>query len=206
MNALSFITPFVSEIGCKLLQSDPGTLDRLAELDGKVIALDFESTDVTIFMFPTPAGIRLRDEWEGEVDVHMIGTPAELVKMGLAAKSPITPGKINIKIQGDLHVGQQFKKILDDMQIDWEELLAQHIGDIAAHHASSFLRGLHKRIDETVRTVANNGSEYLRFEADMLPADWRVDEFIEGVDKIREDVDRMAMRVNRLLKYTEQAR
>ena len=206
MNALSFITPFVSEIGCRLLQADPTTLDRLAELDGKVIALDFEATEVTIFMFPTPAGIRLRDQWDGEVDVHMIGTPAELIKMGLAAKSPVTPGKINIKIQGDLHVGQQFKKILDDMQIDWEELLAQHIGDIAAHHASSFLRGLHKRVNEAVKTAANNGSEYLRFEADMLPADWRVGEFVDDVDRIREDVDRMAMRVNRLLKHADLAR
>ena len=206
MNALSFLTPIASELGCRLLQSDPTTLNRLAELDGKVIALDFESTDVTIFMFPTPAGIRLTDVWDGEVDVHMIGTPSELVKMGLAARSPVTPGKINIKIQGDLHVGQQFKKILDDMQIDWEELLSQYIGDRAAYHASSFLRSMHKRVNEAVKTVANNGSEYLRFEVDMLPAAWRVNEFIDDVDKIREDVDRMAMRVNRLLKSVDQPR
>lgn len=200
MNALSFITPLASEIGCRLLQSDPTTLERLGELDGKVIALDFESTDVTFYMFPTPAGIRLCHEWDGDVDVHMKGTPAELIKMGMAARSPVTPGKINIKIEGDLHVGQEFKKILDDMQIDWEELLSQHIGDIAAYHASSFLRGLHKRVGEAVKTVANNSSEYLRYEAGLLPADWRVDEFVDGVDKIREDVDRMAMRVERLLR------
>ena len=200
MNALSFFTPFVSEIGCRVLQSDPTSLERLAELDGKVIALDFESTDVTVFMFPTPAGIRLRNEWEGEVDVHMKGTPPELVKMGMAGKAPVTPGKINIKIEGDLHVGQRFKKILDDMQIDWEELLSQHIGDIAAYHTSRFLRGLHKRVHEAVKTTATNGSEYLRFEAGLLPADWRVDEFIDDVDKIREDVDRLSMRVDRLLR------
>jgi len=59
MSALSFITPFVSEIGCRLLQSDPTTLERLGELDGKVIALDFESTDFSLYMFPTTAGIQL---------------------------------------------------------------------------------------------------------------------------------------------------
>lgn len=200
MSALSFITPVVSEIGCRLLQSDPTTLERLGELDGKVIALDFESTDVTVFMFPTLAGIRLRNEWDGEVDVHMRGTPSELLKMGMAGKAPITPGKINIKLEGDLHVGQQFKKILDDMQIDWEELLSQHVGDIAAYHTSRFVRGMHKRIREAVKATATNSSEYLRFEAEILPADWRVDEFINSVDKIREDVDRMAMRVERLRK------
>lgn len=199
MSALSFITPLLSEVGSRLLQSDPTTLERLGELDGKVIALDFESTDVTLYMFPTLAGIRLRNEWDGEIDVHMKGTPAELLKMGVAGKSPITPGKINVKLEGDLHVGQQFKKILDEMQIDWEELLSQHVGDSAAHHTSRFVRGMHKRIREAVKVTAMNTSEYLRFEAEILPADWRVKEFIDDVDKIREDVDRMAIRVERLL-------
>ncbi len=200
MSALSFITPFVSEMGCRLLQSDPTTLERLGELDGKVIALDFEETDFTLYMFPSLAGIRLRNEWDGEIDVHMKGTPSELLKMGMANKAPVTPGKINIKLEGDLHVGQQFKKILDDMQIDWEELLSQPVGDIAAHHTSRFVRGMHKRIREAVKTAATNSSEYLRYEAEILPADWRVDEFIDDVDRIREDVDRMAMRIERLLR------
>ena len=199
MNALSFITPLVSEIGCKLLQSDPATLERLAALDGKVIALDFESTDVTFYMFPGAAGIRLQNDWEGEVDVHMKGEPAELMKMGMAGKSPLTPGKISVKIEGDLHVGQQFKKILDDMQIDWEELLSRRIGDSAAYHASQLLRGIHRRFNEAIRTTATNSSEYLRFEAGLLPTDWRVTEFINNVDRLREDADRLTKRVERLL-------
>jgi ubiquinone biosynthesis accessory factor UbiJ len=204
MSALSFITPCVSEIGCRLLQSDPTTLERLGELDGKVIALDFEETDFTLYMFPSLAGIRLRNEWDDEIDVHMKGTPSELLKMGMANKAPVTPGKINIKLEGDLHVGQQFKKILDDMQIDWEELLSQHIGDIAAHHTSRFVRDMHERIREAIKTTAMNSSEYLRFEVEILPADWCVDEFIDDVDRIREDIDRMAMRVERLLRNQTQ--
>ncbi|MEA1888353.1 MAG: SCP2 sterol-binding domain-containing protein [Pseudomonadota bacterium] len=204
MSALSFFTPFASEIGCRLLQSDPATLERLGELDGRVIALDFESTDITLYMFPTPAGIRLRSEWDGEVDVHMKGTPSELLKMGMAGKAPVTPGKINIKLEGDLHVGQQFKKILDDMQIDWEELLSQHIGDTAAYHTSKFLRGAHKRVRDAVNTTVRNSSEYLRYEAEILPADWRVEEFIDDVDRVRNDVDRMAMRVERLIRNQSQ--
>jgi ubiquinone biosynthesis protein UbiJ len=86
------------------------------------------------------------------------------------------------------------------MQIDWEELLSQHIGDIAAHHASRFLRSLHMRVNEAIKTTANNGSEFLRFEAELLPANWRVSEFIDDVDSIREDVDRLTMRVERLLR------
>jgi len=200
MSALSFLTPFVSEVGCRLLQSDPTTLERLSELEGKVIALDVEETDFTIYMFPTLAGIRLRNEWDGEIDVHMKGAPSELLKMGLAGKTPVTPGKINIKLEGDLHVGQQFKTILDDMQIDWEELLSQHIGDIAAHHTSRFVSGMHDRIRNAIKATATNGSEYLRYEAEIQPAAWRIDEFNAAVDVVRDDVDRLAMRVQRLLK------
>ncbi len=90
------------------------------------------------------------------------------------------------------------------MQIDWEELLSQHIGDTAAYHTSRFVRDMHNRIREAVKTAATNSSEYLRYEAKILPADWRVDEFINDVDKVREDVDRMTMRVERLLRNQTQ--
>ena len=198
MNAVSTLAPLVSELGNRLMATDPTTLQRLGKLDGKVIALDFEGTDMCVYLFPSAGGIRVRESWDGEVDVHMIGKPSELIKMGVAGKTPVTPGRINMKIEGDLHVGQQFKKILDDMQIDWEELLAQHFGDTAAYHAGRAVRGIGSRLRNVIRTALEGSSEYLRYETDVLPADWRVKEFIDGVDQLRQDVDRLEMRVNRL--------
>lgn len=198
MTALSMITPFISELGSRLMSTDPTTLDRLGELDGKVIALDFEGTGMCVYLFPSAGGIRIQEEWDGKVDVHMIGKPSELVKMGLAGKSPVTPGKISLRIEGDLHVGQQFKKVLDDMQIDWEELLSQHIGDTAAYHTGRLVREVGSRLRDTLKAARRDGSEYLRFETEILPADWRVKEFLDDVDRLRQDVDRMEMRINRL--------
>ena len=60
MNALSFISPIINEIGSHVLGTDPTTLQRLGELDGKVIALEFEGTDVHLYMFPSAGGIRLQ--------------------------------------------------------------------------------------------------------------------------------------------------
>lgn len=198
MNALSMITPFISELSSRLMSTDPTTLERLAELDGKVIALDFEGTDMCVYLFPTAGGIHIREEHEGDVDVHMIGRPSELMKMGMAGKSPVTPGKIHMRIEGDLHVGQQFKKILDNMQIDWEELLSQHIGDTAAYHTGRLVREIGSRLRNAIKTAAQDGSEYLRYETEVLPVDWRVKEFLDDVDRLRQDVDRMEMRINRL--------
>lgn len=196
---MSLLAPIASEIGGRLLHTDPTTLQRLSELEGRVISLDFTGTDIHIFMFPSADGIRLSDDWDGEVDVHMTGKPSDLIKMGAAGKTPVTPGKVNVRIEGDLHVGQQFKKILDELQIDWEELLSQYIGDIAAHHSSNILRSISTHVRQAVVTTAQNASEYVRYEARMTPAGWRVEEFIDDVDKLREDVDRMSMRIDRLL-------
>jgi ubiquinone biosynthesis protein UbiJ len=128
----------------------------------------------------------------------MIGKPSELMKMGLAGKTPVTPGKISMRIEGDLHVGQQFKKVLDDMQIDWEEMLSRYIGDTAAYHTGRLVREVGSRLRDAVKAAARDGSEYLRFETEVLPVDWRVNEFLDDVDRLRQDVDRMEMRVNRL--------
>lgn len=196
----SLLAPVANRLGSRLLQTDPVTLERLAALEGKVISLEFEGTDFHLYMFPTATGILLQDSWDGEVDVHMQGKPSELLKMGMAGKTSVTPGKINVRFQGDLHVGQAFKKILDDMKIDWEELLSQYVGDIAAYHASRLMRGARAHVREAIINTARNGSEYARFEAGLLPADWRVEEFINDVDKLRDDVDRLSIRIDRLLK------
>jgi ubiquinone biosynthesis protein UbiJ len=198
MNAVSTLAPIISELGSRLMATDPTTLERLGELNGKVIALDFEGTGMSVYLLPSAGGIHLRETWDGEVDVHMIGKPTELIKMGMAGKTPVTPGRINMKIEGDLHVGQQFKKILDDMQIDWEELLAQHIGDTAAYHAGRAAREIGSRLRGALKTAAEGSSEYLRFETGVLPVDWRVREFLDDVDRLRQDVDRLEMRINRL--------
>lgn len=200
MSAFSLITPFVSELGSRLLATDPATLERLAELDGKVIALDVDGTDLCVYLFPTAGGIQVRDDWDGPVDVHMIGKPEELLKMGLAGKTPMTPGRIHLRIEGDIHVGQRFKKILDDLQVDWEALLSHVIGDTAAYHTGRLVRGAATRLRETLTTLARDSSEYLRYETGVLPAQWRVREFIDGVDELRQDVDRLEMRINRLRK------
>jgi ubiquinone biosynthesis protein UbiJ len=198
MSDLSLITPLINELSSHLLSTDPTTLERLAKLQGKVIALELEATDIKLYMLPGAGGIELLQDWDGAVDVHMIGKPSELIKMGLAAKSPLTPGRISLRIEGDLHVGQQFKRILDDMQIDFEELLSRFIGDSAAYHAGRLARSVGRRIAYMARSAADDGSEYLRFEAEILPADWRVREYIDAVDRLRDDVDRLAMRVDRL--------
>ena len=103
-----------------------------------------------------------------------------------------------MRIEGDLHVGQKFKKILDDMQIDWEELLSNYVGDTAAYHAGRFAREVGSRLRDVIKTAAREGSEYLRYESETLPPESRVREFVDGVDRLRQDVDRLEKRVKRL--------
>jgi len=198
MSALSPLYPLATEIGNRLLASDPTTLGRLASLDGKVIALEFEGTDLCLYMLPNAGGIRLREDWDGEVDVHMIGRPAELLKMGLAARSPVTPGRIKLRIDGDLHVGQEFKRILDDLDIDWDGLLARVIGDTAAYHTGRLVREMARQLREGARNLGREGSEYLLNEAELLAPRRRVREHLDAVDRLRQDVDRLAARVQRL--------
>jgi ubiquinone biosynthesis protein UbiJ len=51
--------------------------------------------------------------------------------------------------------------------------------------------------------LGEDTADYLQEERDVLPVDWEVEGFIEGVDTLRSDVDRIAARVKRLQRMLE---
>ena len=77
------------------------------------------------------------------------------------------------------------------MDIDWEELLSRWVGDIAAHQLGKFGRSLREWAGETKRTLEMDISEYLREESDLVARQEDVAEFVDAVDTLRGDLDRL---------------
>jgi len=179
------------------LRLDPETLERLGCLQGKVIAIELRGPDVTFYALPGRYGLRLRSHWEDEVDTTISGTPLAMTRLGLGDSSR-TLFSGDVTITGDVEAGQQFKRILDGMEIDWEEQLSRFTGDLIAHRTGDLVRdGLHwgRRVLESLR---EDIGEYLQEESRILPARVEVGHFMDEVDRLRDDVARLEARVRRL--------
>ncbi len=193
-NSQTVILDSAENIVNKVLSLDEEILASLAMLAGKVFEIDVLNTDIRIFILPSGNGITLASEHEDKADVVIRGRPTALLGMITAEKV----GAGDIEISGNVGLAQKFQSILKNMDVDWEEYLSHFVGDITAHNMGNFLRGMSRFAVATGKTIGLDISEYLRYEKEVLLDKSELDEFIHTVDKLRDDVERLQKRVNRL--------
>ena len=111
-------------------------------------------------------------------------------------------GAGDVEISGNVGLAQKLQSIFRGMEIDWEEYLSHFVGDIAAHKLGNFLKGMNRFVIASGKTIGMDISEYLRFEKEALLDKTEVDEFNQAVDVLRNDVERLQKRLERLEKVS----
>ncbi len=182
------------------LSLDPLTPEKLTQLDNKIIAV--ELTDVGQTLYFTFTGqhveITLTLTEPESADTIIKGSLFSLAKIGLEKPSGASVFSSNIEIQGDTELGKQFQKMLQEIDIDWEEQLSHYTGDVIAHQAGSAARTLQDWAKQTFGTLKQNTTEYLQEERRDLPHPIEVNTFLSDVDQLRMDIDRLEARIHRL--------
>ncbi len=194
-------TLFISALDAALnacLRLDPGTLQRLAALSGKVIAIELRGLDITLYLLPSASGMQVSGVHEGAPDTLLSGTPLALARLGVTKHEPGTLFSGDVEIRGDIELGQRFKAILDAIDIDWEEQLSKLTGDVIAHQVGNAVRDMLGWSRRAADTLGRDTAEYLHEESRDLPKRDEVEEFLAGVDTLRSDADRIEARIHRL--------
>ncbi len=194
----TFVTAAIEAAINQVLALDPDTLQRLRALDGKVIAIELQGLDLSLYLIPTEAGLSVFGHFEGEPDTTLRGTPVGMLRMGLADNAGDSFFVGDVEISGDVELGIRFREILDGLDIDWEEHLSHITGDVVAHKVGELARDTLDWGRKTLDTLARDGAEYLQEESRDLPARSEMEEFLAQVDTLRSDVDRLEARIKRL--------
>jgi ubiquinone biosynthesis accessory factor UbiJ len=180
------------------LRLDPDTLGCLGTLSGKCIAVEFRGLDLQIYIEPTPEGILLKNSSDLPPDTTLIGSPVAMLQMAAAPADSRLLFTGEIQIQGDIELGRRIKSLLQGLDVDWEELLSRYIGDLLAHAAGNSIRHLTAWGQQAVQTLGYDLAEYLREEAELLPDRGEIAAYLDGVDYLRADLERLDARVQRL--------
>jgi ubiquinone biosynthesis protein UbiJ len=189
----------LEEIIDRLLRLDPDTSARLGEMAGKVIRLRLlldGAAPLEVFVLPSEAGVRLRVEHPGEADVTIGGTPGVFARAFFGEVRPSTAA--SLEIRGDVELGRRFERVLKGLDIDWEEQASRLFGDVIAHRLGNLARAVRAQAATTVRTLERDVVEYLQEETRLLPRRERVEAFLQAVDRLRADADRLEKRLERL--------
>ena len=179
----------------RYLQLDPGADERLRQLQGNVIGIELRGLDITLFIAIGDRAIHIHNEFDGQPDCTLRGTPIGLGRMGLGSRGGLFTGEV--EIEGDSDVGQRFQALLGDVDIDWEEQLSRLSGDIAAHQLGRLTRSAIAWGKRSGAHLQEDVRDYLHEESRLLPHPEEVREFSADVDRLRDDVERLQARITR---------
>src|ERR1700730_16146558 len=102
------------------------------------------------------------------------------------------------QIRGDAEIASRYRELFTLARPDPEEELSRWIGDFPARRVSLFARRALEFARRARRTAGENIAEYLQEEGRDLVNRTELDEFLRGVDELRETADRVEARLGRL--------
>jgi len=123
------------------------------------------------------------------------GSPLALLQLargGTAARGTAA------QVRGDAEVANAYRRLFTLARPDPEEELSRVIGDFPARRLTQFAGRTLDWARQVRRTAGENVAEYLQEEGRDLVNRTELDEFLQGVDALRDTADRVAARLARL--------
>jgi len=132
-----------------------------------------------------------------EADAGLSVGPLGLMALaGEGAQAAVRRGEATMS--GDAEIAGKFRELLTLLRPDPEEELALVLGDVPAHQLARAARGALAWGTRAADTAWRSTADYLAHErADLVPRH-EGEQFLRGVDALREDLDRLAARLELL--------
>ena len=177
------------------LPRSPRARQLCAELEGRSVAIEIrEITRLRVASTGQTLSV-MRDD--APADATLTGGPVSLLALaGESADAVLQRGEV--AISGDAELAQQFRELARLLRPDLEEELSLLLGDVPAHQLGRLARLTLRWSRRAASTTLANLAEYLGHErADLVPRN-EGEQFLRGVDAVREGVDRLAARIELL--------
>lgn len=179
------------------LHYDPASKRAVSELT-KILAIEVTPATIpaiTLFCTGTAQGLSVMSHCTLPVTTRLTGSPIAL--LGLLQR-PHSLANSGVKLSGDIKLLQRWQVILDNIDIDWEECLQQHFGDIAGPITATAIGKVGHWLQNQLHYHQRQLSVYLQEELRVVPAKAEFDHFHQQVDELILATDRLKARVQQL--------
>lgn len=173
---------------------DDGARSRLRPLVGKSVLLQLAGLGIDLHFDIRDRAVGVSAESKEPPATAISGTPVALLAMAVPDWRASGSG---VRIEGDAGAAQAFEKLIKHLDPDWEAMLVERLGPVAGHRAWRVLLDARDHGRRVAATAADQAGRYLREESGLLVTRGEVDAFVEAVDELREDVDRLEARLRR---------
>lgn len=182
----------------RVLALDPEGSARLAEVQGRVLYVELDGLGMGFFIVPDEHRLQLFARYDTEPDCTVRGTPAALLRLALSAQPERLLFAGEVTIVGDDRCARRIGAVLRGLNLDWEEALAQVCGDAAARRLGERMRDGRRWAERSATALAQHLRDYLQKDSQLVPSADELQRFLGAVDLLRDDVERLAARIDRL--------
>ena len=197
MNPLEAALRPVASILNKNIRATTPAQELCEKLDGTVVAVRVKNTSLATWFVVHSDCLELTTECDAEPDLAITGSLITLARLaGEPGASALRNG--SLELTGDAQLAYDFQQLLGFARPDIEEELSGVVGDVAAHRLGEIARGVTDWTRNAGATMGANIREYLQEESRDAPSRYEVERFTDNVSTLRDDVDRLEARINRL--------
>jgi ubiquinone biosynthesis accessory factor UbiJ len=125
------------------------------------------------------------------------GSAPTLLQM-MRGSVPSSQTRSSVQIRGDAEIANLYRELFAAARPDLEEELSRWVGDMPARHLSLLAKSVRTWARRARRTAGENIAEYLQEESRDLVTKTEMEEFLRGVDTVRDAVDRIEARLKGL--------
>ena len=177
---------------------DPEGARGFEPLYGRIIAITVEGIGLRLTLIPGPDRIQVFGAYDATPDCLIRGTPLALLRLVTAERKESQLASGAVQIEGDTTLAHGLSNARAGLDVDWEEQLARVLGDPIANQMGRGWRAAGDGSTQTGETLRANLKEYLEEESRLLPTRYEVEACIGEVDRVRDDVERLAARIEQL--------
>ena len=178
--------------GNRVLSFDPQALRRCAEMQGNIIAIELVDVERTLYCHPGNWGLRISVQTPPrEADAIIRARLMALANLAFSGDKLSSSMEQRIEISGHVSVAQKFQRLLQEIDIDWEEQLSKLLGDAVAFRIGQGVNHTRNWAQESARSFSEAGRDFLQNDSASLPSNSEFKRFNQQVTEMRNAVDRM---------------
>lgn len=195
--ALDALAGLIERALDRVLRLDPGSEPLLQQLEGRQLRVALRGAKRGVRLRVAAGRARPVPDDDSDVDLGIAMEPAALVAwLGRPGAARGLPA--GVRIEGDLELARLLERALAGFDPDWELPFVDLFGPTAGPQLARGLGGALAWGRQQAQALAASAADYGVHEAQLVTSRTELEEFNAEVDRLRDDVGRLAARLARV--------
>lgn len=183
----------------RALALDEDTRAGLAALDGRSIALTLDSPPLALRVAVDGDALRVGPVGDADrADLSVRSTLGGLLRQLPVFRRDDAPPVGQLRIEGDAELARRLQRMAERFDPDWARPFTAVFGDVIGMQVANGIAFALRSARHAGKEFAGSAADYLTEESRDVVGREELAAFHDDVDAIRDDVERVAARIDRL--------